>query len=102
MLYIKTFFASIAIHIVQSVFFSALLWGAKWVFSLLSIGKTPGWKEFIWGSAGIFLLLFLCTTYKFIKTLYHCKKEPMFRQMHIETGISWEEYQALRRKRYAK
>lgn len=56
MLYIKTFFASIAIHIVQNVFFSALLWGAKWVFSLLSIGETPGWKEFIWGSAGIFLL----------------------------------------------
>lgn len=52
--------------------------------------------QFLWGAVGIFVLLILDYIYNWIRTLVLMKKDPLFKQMTTQTGISWREYKKIK------
>jgi len=72
--------------------------GLSGVFSLVRMmfrgNVTRG--QFVWGAVAIFLLLFLDYIYNWIRTLILMKKDPLFKQMTMQSGISWKEYKKMK------
>ena len=86
--------------IMKALLMDALLaLGISGVFSLIRMmfrgNVTRG--QFVWGSVVIFLLLFLDYIYNWIRTLILMKKDPLFKQMTLQSGISWKEYKRIKK-----
>lgn len=86
--------------IMKALLMDALLaLGFSGVFSLIRMmfrgNVTRG--QFVWGSVAIFLLLFLDYIYNWIHTLILMKKDPLFKQMTLQSGISWKEYKRIKK-----
>lgn len=52
--------------------------------------------EFLGGALGIFLFLFLDYIYNWVRTIILMKKDPVFKQMTMQTGINWRDYKKIK------
>jgi len=87
------------ITIIKALLADALwAFGLSGVFSLIRLlfhgNVTRG--QFLWGAVAIFLLLFLDYIYNWIRTIILMKKDPVFKQMTEQSGISWKDYKKMR------
>lgn len=86
----------VIIHAVSAIGLSAVFSLLQWIGSLLSWSKPPTWSKFLWGSLVLFVVLVVYHLFLFLLTVRRCMKDPVFRKMHVETGISWRDYKMLR------
>lgn len=71
--------------------------GIRFILSLLSVCDTPTFWNIASCAIGIFLFMVLCGLYNVCLMAYRGHKDPLFKEMHIRTGISWENYKRLRK-----
>ncbi len=57
------------------------------------------WWQFLGGACGFFFLWFLLSCYQTIIALYRMHKDPVFRDAHLRTGITWSEYKRLKKEK---
>ena len=57
-------------------------------------------EKFIVGAVNLFSWFLLYNIYNWIRTLVLMKKDPVFKEMTIETGISWRDYKKLKDDRH--
>lgn len=85
--------------LILSILISGLFTGFRaishWVGTSL-IG--PSWNHFLGGSLSIFIFLFMYSLGLYILCQYRFYKDPSFKNIHTETGISWKNYKRLKRK----
>ena len=77
---------------VISLVVSAIFWAAQWLLSLMSICSKPNLGKFIGGAIAIFTILFLYSIIQTAITLYRFHKDPVFKDTHLKTGMSWKDY----------
>lgn len=88
------FYLILAVGLVKTLFINAL-WSLG-ISGIICLGRMlftrVSWGNFFGGAAGIFALFFILGAYDVIRTLILMKKDPLFRDMNIATGISWRDY----------
>lgn len=77
---------------------SGIFWIIQLVLSLLPSVSSPDYKKFLWGALGIYILLVAYDIVTGAILFYHCIKDPMFRDAHMKTGMSWSDYKKYFRK----
>lgn len=75
---------------------SAVFCAIQWVLSLLSFCSKPTLSKFVWGAVVLFAVLFLYTCYTTAMTMFRFRKDPVFKDAHLKTGISWRDYKRLK------
>lgn len=93
-----SFLGTIAIIVLQSLVISAVFTLGKFLLSLLNVCDTPTWIDIVGGASGLFVLFFLYSVGKTAITLYRYHKDPVFKELNMTTGMSWEDYQKLKNK----
>ena len=94
-----SFMGTLLITALQSVALSAFCWCVQWVLNhvgLSDMEATMG--KFLWGSACFFIILFLLYGATTALTMYRMHKDPIFKDAHLRTGMSWKDYQRLKNK----
>lgn len=89
---ISSFFGTIAIIIMQSLVISAFCSIFQWFLSLIGVSSKPTWDDFLWGSVGFFIFLFISSVFMTCLTLYRYHKDPVFKDANLRLGLSWREY----------
>lgn len=84
-------------ELIISILLSALFTLGQFVCSLLKITSRPGWKDFLWGAAGIFVVLIVYRIVASMRLAYLYKKHPDFWNANKKTGITWKEYKKVRK-----
>lgn len=87
-------------ELIKAVFVDAL-WalGLSGLFSLIRVifrGNVTR-VQFLGGALVIFLFLFLDYIYNIIRTLILMKKDPIFKEMIMRTGMTWREYKKFKK-----
>jgi len=80
--------------IMLSAFFSAL----KFIGSLLHICGRLRWVDFLGGVLTLFIFFILWRAGHTLYYMHLYKKDPIFMEAHMRTGISWWDYKRLRNK----
>lgn len=88
---LKEFLKSIFMDVVMALVLSGVISLIRFVFHG-NVTRT----QFLGGALAIFLLLLLDYIYNWIRTLILMKKDPVFKQMTIQTGISWKDYKKIK------
>lgn len=77
----------------QSVLLSAFCSVIQWLLNLTGLSDNKAtWDKFFWGALGFFVLLFIWFMCATSITLYRMHKDPLFKDAHLMTGISWKNY----------
>ena len=96
---IKNFAVAILHLVTQSIIISSVFCLFKFIGHLCRLCEAPSWESFLYGAIALFIVFFIATAYKTILTMRRIKKDPIFEQMHLQTGISWKDYQYIKRLR---
>ena len=83
-------------EVLFAVLLSAVFTGMKALCYLLGWCGKPGWTDFLGGALGLiaFFLLWRAGHTLYYMRLY--KKNPVFREAHLNTGITWREYKKIK------
>ena len=88
---------STLIHLIYAIFYSAIFTFLQWIVSFMGLCNAPTLKKFLYGALSLFIIFYLYHISSFLITLYHMHKDPMFKEAHIKTGISWSNYKKLKK-----
>lgn len=79
-----------------SLVISAVFCGFQWLFFLVGIAENGAtWDKFLWGALGIAIFLAIYTLITIAITMYRMYKDPIFKDAHLKTGISWKDYKKI-------
>jgi len=89
---LRSFLITLVIILIQSAVISAILWVCQWLLSFTGICEKPALSKLFWGGLGVYALLFIYSVVVTVVTLFRCYKDPVFKDAHLRTGISWKNY----------
>ncbi len=92
------FLITLLIIAIQSFAISLLFGGVQWLLSLIHVAEPTTWGKILLGTIPLFIFFTAFSMYKTLHTLYHMRKDPVFRSA-IEHKVvnNWREYKRIRR-----
>ena len=92
MKYILHFIGTIMLTAICSLIAATMLGVLRYLGYLLSWVEKPTLVNILWMALILWAIMLLRGVISVIAFMYHCWKDPYFKQATFQTGISWKEY----------
>lgn len=99
MKYIRHFIGSLFMMAGISLALSALFSLCQLLLSLASVCDPPTWQKFFGGAIVLFIIFFLNGCFQVLLYYIRCRRDPVFKQVNLKSGLSWRDYKRLKKEK---